>query len=305
MKISFECDPDLLGVFPEPVRASKAIPNYFRNIKPQIEDNDPQSGTVKRCIPFLDAMTSGFIIPLWSDVYVFANKGELKIDFPKAFPLEESVGFHGFQQIKGHPLENTTYGKLPMKWINPWVIETEPGVSCLFTSPMNHLETRFKVLDGVVDTDTYYTNINFPFLWTGGDGEFLIKKGTPLIQVIPFRRESSDFEVKGLDQGKIKKVNSILGTRLNNKYKNDFWNKKKNSIEEDDVDNDSCRDTSVSVSGTESHISVDTVIESKIENITASVEELQKSDRFESKISSGIIEVTANDSGRGFGEGSF
>ena len=64
------------------------------------------------------------------------------------------------------------------------------------------MEKRFKVLDGVVDTDTYYNNINFPFIWTGGSGEFVIPKGTPLVQVIPFRRESSEFSVGAIDKGR-------------------------------------------------------------------------------------------------------
>jgi hypothetical protein len=94
------------------------------------------------------------------------------------------------------------------------------------------METRFKLLDGVVDTDTYYNNINFPFLWTGGDGEFFIAKGTPLVQVIPFRRESHELEVSATDLDKRKSVISTLGTKLKNGYRDELWHGKK-SKEED------------------------------------------------------------------------
>lgn len=226
MKIRFLCDEQMLGVIPNPVSAIKAAPEYFKQIKPQV-DHNPQNSTVKRCVPFLDALSSGFIIPLWCDVYVFAKQGNLEIHFPENFPLGQSLGSHSELQIARHPLSNRAYGKQPMKWINPWLVETEPGVSCLFTSPLNHLETRFKILDGVVDTDNYYNNVNFPFLWTGGDGEFFLPKGTPLVQVIPFRRESLEINVSAVDTLKRSKVVSVLGTKLKNGYRDEFWSGKK------------------------------------------------------------------------------
>jgi hypothetical protein len=225
MKIKFSCDAHLLSAIPSPVPAIKAAPEYFKAVKPQL-DNNPSSGTVKRCVPFLDAMSAGFIIPMWCDVYVLACNGELSINFPPNFPQASTLGTHGLAQIPKHPLANKPYGNMPMKWINPWVIETEPGISCIFTPPLNHMEARFKLLDGVVDTDTYYNNINFPFLWTGGDGEFFIAKGTPLVQVVPFRREEQALEVSATDHDRKQDTHSILGTKLKNGYRDYFWHGK-------------------------------------------------------------------------------
>lgn len=226
MKINFTCEKNLLGAIPNPVPSLKSAPDYFKKIKPQ-SDHHPRSGTVKRCVPFLDALSAGFVIPLWCDVFVFANGGEFSIDFPPNFQQGETLGSHSMDQVPNHPLARKPYGNLPMKWINPWIVETEPGVSCLFTSPLNHLETRFKVLDGVVDTDTYHSQVNFPFLWTGGDGEFLIPKGTPLVQVIPFRREECELEVGVIDSDKQRAAQSLLGTKMKNGYRDEFWHKRK------------------------------------------------------------------------------
>lgn len=231
MKVHITCDAHLLGVIPNPIPAIKAAPDYFRNIKPQ-SDHHPRNGTVKRCVPFLDALSAGFVIPLWCDVYVLARNGELQIDFPPNFPQPESLGTHDAAQIPKHPLATRPYGNAPMKWINPWVVETEPGVSCLFTAPLNHMETRFKLLDGIVDTDTYYNSVNLPFLWTGGDGEFIIAKGTPLVQVIPFRREFCDLQVAAVDDARRTKTRSILGTKLKNGYRDEIWHNKKAAIPE-------------------------------------------------------------------------
>lgn len=220
--IRFMCEEGLLGVLPEPIQAIKKAPHYYRSIKPQT-DVSPSSGTVKRCVPFLDALSAGYIIPLWCDVFVSAHNGEMKVEFPNSLPMAKSLETHGYQQAPGHPLSETPYGKTFMKFINPWVVETDPGYSCLFTSPLNHMETRLKILDGVVDTDTYYNNINFPFLWTGGDGDFVIDKGTPLVQVIPFKREEFSLSVSAVDAAKRGKVQATIGTHLKNGYRKNYW----------------------------------------------------------------------------------
>ena len=44
------------------------------------------------------------------------------------------------------------------------------------------------MLSGLVDTDSYRSPVNFPFVAVAPDGVYTLKKGTPLVQVIPFRR---------------------------------------------------------------------------------------------------------------------
>jgi len=232
-KINITCEPHLYGVIPNPVPAIKCAPSYFKAIPPQTNGN-PKNGTAKRCVPFLDALSQGFIIPFWTDVFVRAVNGEITIDFPQNFQQEETLGTHDISQLSGHPLNDKPYGDILLKFINPWTIKTKPGISCLFTSPLNHLETRFKLVDGLVDTDTYTNQINFPFIWTGGDGEFFIQKGTPLVQVIPIRRESFDLDVHAVTEAEKKEqtiVQSALGTKLKNAYRDLFWhNRKKDKL---------------------------------------------------------------------------
>ena len=225
--ITFSIDEPSLGVFPEPKRSGKLMPQYYKNLSVQ-SDSNPQNGTAKRCVPFMESITAGYIIPLWSDLFVVAKNGEIELTFPDNLPMNESLGYHGYQQLQDHPASHMSYGKDLMKFINPWIIETPPGVSCLFTTPMNHFETRFKLVDGIVDTDTYYNQINFPFVWTGGDGEFFIEKGTPLVQVFPFvRYDFNKYQVKTTNYKKQNKTLAILGTVLRHGYRKYFWHKRK------------------------------------------------------------------------------
>ena len=223
-EVQFFAKKQHIEVFPHPSLASKFLPHYFQRLKPQTAP-DPKSGTVKRCVHFLDAMTQGYIIPLWCDVYVKAYDGEISLIFPENLPMETSLSPHGYEQIRNHPLSNSPYGNIPMKWHNPWGVKTESGWSCLFTSPLNHLETRFKILDGVVDTDTYYNQVNFPFIWTGGDGEFFIEEGTPLVQVIPFKRLQTKCDIVEQDDERQQTTTAKLGTKLRNAYRTMFWHK--------------------------------------------------------------------------------
>lgn len=232
--VRFTHDPKLEGVFPAPVAAIKKAPDFYKSIRRQ-HGSHPDTGTVKRCVPFMDALSAGFVIPLWADVYVVACDGQLNMTFPRDLPMSSSIQQHGYIQFPGHPLADKPYGKYFMKFMNPWVIETDPGYSCLFTSPLNHLETRFKLLDGVVDTDTYYSNVNFPFLWTGGDGEFFIPKGTPLVQVIPYKRETFTIEIGTTATDRRSNVDARRGTHLKDSYRQEFWSKARTS---DDADMD-------------------------------------------------------------------
>lgn len=75
-----------------------------------------------------------------------------------------------------------------MKFHNYWSVRTAKGWSCLFLPPVNRPDAVVEVFAGVVDTDEYTAPINFPFVAIAADGVYTLEKGTPLVQVIPFRR---------------------------------------------------------------------------------------------------------------------
>jgi len=83
--------------------------------------------------------------------------------------------------------------------MNPWVIKTPPGYSCLFVSPLNNTDDRFSIISGIVETDTYEGEINFPIVFNGDKYPVLnttLLKGTPYVQVIPFKRDNWVMETK-------------------------------------------------------------------------------------------------------------
>ena len=232
--VRFECEQHFVDVIPKPKPAMALAPKFYKALKAQM-DNHPSSGTVKRCVPFREAMGAGFIIPLWADMFVEVEGEDITTSFPENFQQSDSIQHHNYDQMPGHPKSGSQLGKVYLKFINPWIVTTDPGISCLFTSPLNHMESRFKLIDGVVDTDNYYNNINFPFIWTGGDGKFFIPKGTPVAQVIPFRREEHEAEYGVIDMDKRGKVSANLGTKMKNAYQDLYWNKAGGTSDDQDV----------------------------------------------------------------------
>ena len=181
----------LVDVAP-PVPAAHCIPDWFRRANPVTPGggNDPGmklrgvNTDVGRCPGLLDMMGKGFIIPLWCDYRVsVAADGTVNWIAPDGI---FKLASHPFEQLKGMPQKHE-YPAL--KFIIPWFVRTPSGYSCMFTAPYYQFESRFSVLPGIVDTDNYH-NAHLPTLLNIDPGEeILIERGTPLVQVIPIRRE--------------------------------------------------------------------------------------------------------------------
>ena len=124
------------------------------------------------------------------------NDGQLfKVGTSYLRPLASA---HYSYQIKGSPDEH----KAIVKFHTMWCVRTSPGYSCLFIPPLNR-HSDFTVFSGVIDTDKFYQQISPPAVFTRPDGNFIIPKGTPIVQVIPFRREkfTSVIRPPGSDEG--------------------------------------------------------------------------------------------------------
>lgn len=191
-RMTFLCRKEDEGVIPAPVRAKTALPQWFRKLPPVTEErvSPTDNGlTVKRCMPFLDAMATGWIIGLAGTVRMEILDGGKTVnsgwDFDRTL-----VSNHANHQVAGNPRDPMP----PCKFHNYWTIVTPPGWSCLFVPLLNRPNGIFEVVAGVVDTDTYQSEIHFPFFATGADGLHVLERGTPIVQVIPFRREATDLD---------------------------------------------------------------------------------------------------------------
>lgn len=196
--IEFYCHPDFFDFIPKPVPASKKIAEWYKKIPPVLStgarrhNTGAKALTAKKCMPMLDAMSLGFTIPLGGDVNVRTNKNRSLIEVG----IENRsnwVEFHDMAQLGGNTFPG--FPTAPMKFINRWVIKTAPGYSTLFVPPINHFDNRFTCLSGLVDTDTYCKEINFPAVWHLADFDDVLPAGTPLVTCFPIKRSDVDVDI--------------------------------------------------------------------------------------------------------------
>lgn len=170
-----------------PIPAKLNIPNWYKNTesymggKKQPNGKGQTTATIKRCMPVFDALTHGYLLLTYTDIFVSIKDGYQWFEWPHYDPLE----FHPIEQGKLHPSANNQ--DFP-KWINHWGITTPKGYSTLFIQPV-HRPSVFKILEGLVDTDTYFNPVNLPFVMADKTFEGLIPAGTPIAQVIPIKRD--------------------------------------------------------------------------------------------------------------------
>ena len=71
-QLTFRCPAELFGTLPPPVPANLGVPDWIKKMPPQAFNgiNQRDEDTVKRCPPFIDAMTHGFLMPLICDLRV-------------------------------------------------------------------------------------------------------------------------------------------------------------------------------------------------------------------------------------------
>jgi hypothetical protein len=227
-RIEFAADEELFGGIPEPVPATNVLPEWYKSLEGRTDESGAQS-TVKRCAPFLDALTMGWIIPL---------AGDVKVDIPAGNEINTSwrldrdlVSSHNVSQVGG---EDFPEFPVPiMKFHNYWAIDVPDGYSVLFTKPFNRMENRFQVFSGVVDCDHYYNYINFPFMWTDMAFNGVVSARTPLVQAIPFKRDGilSDAIVKemGDEERSLLQTTDTKTKSRRSAYREEMWQPKDGS----------------------------------------------------------------------------
>lgn len=184
-----------------PVLGKHVVPDWYKDITKFNKSNSPKdaniynSGTgidgsaisVKICSPFYDALTSGYFAILSEDIEILINdKGVPDIKWESdeflfnrlpmvEIPIPE---FH-------HPIAFT--------YRMSFGVELPKGYSLLVTQPFNRHDLPFTIPSAIVDADTKFFPIDIRlFLKRGFEGK--IKKGTPIYQMIPFKRESWEME---------------------------------------------------------------------------------------------------------------
>lgn len=169
----------------------KVVPEWYKKMPRRTSESNEM--TAKHCLPFLDSLTAGYSICLTQDVFVEQTEQGPVFRYSEGY---STIGARSLEQTNPMPVP---YGCEPyaFTWQTQVSIRLPQGYSAIYAHPFNRYDLPFVTITAIVDHDGSISGGNSPFfLQKGFSG--IIKKGTPITQVIPFLREDWESkEVKG------------------------------------------------------------------------------------------------------------
>lgn len=153
------------------------------------------AGNVKACPSFPDFFSQGVVIPMWTDTILrynkntteyswFTSNSDFKWDIHSNEQYIDDVN-HSFLSKKA---------SMVFKAVSPWRSITPKGYSILQLPLFYHFNDDFTVMPGIIDTDIH-SQLNQQVLYMSDKEEIFIKRGTPFVQYIPFKRENYSYKI--------------------------------------------------------------------------------------------------------------
>ena len=199
------------------------VPDWYKKTKRWVFDSKGQEWPgVKHCIPFLESLTLGYTIVLEESVYVQKTENGVVIRYNN--PKEPVVSNRPSVVTDPSPVPEG-YEDEHFLWYANISVRPPDGYSLLYTHPLNRWELPFLTSSAVID-DYIMPGANMSFfIKKGFEGE--IPAGTPIVQVIPFKREDWVAKsTKGLWDKADATVKAPISELLNGHYRKNFWKKK-------------------------------------------------------------------------------
>lgn len=211
------------GKYELPRPAHEFIPQWYKELDDRPNDDKPFRKSMRACMPAMEALTFGWIIPTPTDVAIVEEEDGYRVEW--ADETFNVMGRHPKEQVGGDSFPHD--GEI-IKFNLPYMMRTPEGISTLYMPPLNRVETRFRPFSGVVDTDEYVNEVNIPALMLDEDWSGIIEAGTPLVQVIPFERDGivSESETREMTEEE-ENIKSKIGENVSAVdafYRQEVWN---------------------------------------------------------------------------------
>jgi hypothetical protein len=226
---------------PMPKPAKFYIPDWYKESAPFFNyDNNSYSNklsfkeaglpnsTFKKCMPFFDTLSFGYIQETWCDIFIERKNQELYYHY--SFTLDKDnpiISTRPITSIAKMPIP-TEFSDIFFHWSRVWNPVLPKGYSCLITHPLNRDDLPFRCFSGIIDSDKYFLDGKVGF-FIKEDFTGLIPKGTPMYQIIPFKRdswESKKINLKNNILTKVEKQRYNIKSIFLDGYKKQYWNKK-------------------------------------------------------------------------------
>lgn len=222
IKIDFVSTVPFLSEIDEcvPKPSNKFMPEWWSQIErihPKFTIEPTTSGNIKNCPAIPEYLSQGYIVPMWTDTVLKWDKEKNEY----AWKTDNDIftwSIHTNDQFL-----NLT----PFKFLGkqaqfifradcPWRMFTPKGYSTYQIPLIYHFYNEFTVLPGTIDTDIHPI-INQQVVLLENKGEIFIKRGTPLAQYIPYKREKYDISVRDMNNKDKNKI-GIIDLNFSSKF---------------------------------------------------------------------------------------
>jgi hypothetical protein len=184
----------------KPVLAKSVTPDWWKNMKFNEYTRGIMGTTIRACPAMDDWLKSGWYLCANRDMIV--KNGHIDDNDDSQYVGSQEFGDGWETPSPHHPSWQMGYAfqylpddeapvRSAFKFRNAWNITTPPGYSTMYLDPFLFQNKYFATWQGIIDTDKFnanYDNAQIIF-YPRVSHSFVIKKGTPLVQVIPFKRE--------------------------------------------------------------------------------------------------------------------
>ena len=222
-------DKDTEICIPRPQPSKKYVPDWFKSMPIEVKkiDGSGIDYTAKKCMPFIDSLTSGYTQELACDVYVECNTEEddPEISYrwfgdfrPLSTRREDTKASNSMPHFPG-------YYKTEFHWNTFWEPKTPPGYSTFYFHPANRFDLPFITHNGIIDTDGWPMTGPIPFVLKKGFSG-LIPAGTPIYQMLFIKRDIWNSEQGKYDELYNKKTWYSVRRFLTDGYKKQIWSRK-------------------------------------------------------------------------------
>jgi hypothetical protein len=241
-KIYFEIlNKDVCNYSKKPTPATMSLPEWWKKMKKHnfdiftdlpLEVASFQNATIRSCPAVNDSFNFGYMLYIPLDVYIDATKEDeiswyvpdVNLSIYGDKKSKDYIGFHDNSKMVGFK-NDEVFHKHAIKLNTFFGIKTEKGYSTWVTHPIGRNDLPFKMIDGIIDTDKFPSRFPYAmFIKKGFKG--IIKKDTPLVQIIPFKRESFEAEFIDSDLEDIRSIEAGTRAVFLNGYKKLFWSRK-------------------------------------------------------------------------------
>ena len=173
--------------------AKEVIPDWWKRVERNLNPSDPKNkGTIRNCPSMPEFLSQGFVVTLWTDLYVNIEADKFQWKTPdKIFSFSSHPNIQFKDWLPRHIQDNSS---MVLKPNCPWRVKTPPGWSVWQLPMYYHYNPMFEVLPGIIWSDIHH-EINQQIFYISNDDEILIKKGTPLNYLVPFKR-SEELELE-------------------------------------------------------------------------------------------------------------